>query len=153
MTQGTPARAQKKKASPRYRAHRLSPARKSLAVSRLTYQPRSRTAAGAAFSPFKRVSTDTSKRLESARSFSVSGKPWSFSHLLTACRVVPSRSARASWLSPFSFLSLNSVSPKFMARGLLFVMKQGYQAPGPLAILWQMHFVNLRLRRRFLTVF
>ena len=71
----------------------------------------------------------------------------------TACRVVPSRSARASWLSPFSFLSLNSVSPKFMARGLLFVMKQGYQAPGPLAILWRMHFVNLRLRRRFLTVF
>ena len=35
-----------------------------------------------------------------------------------------------------------------MARGLLFVMKQGYQAPGPLAILWRMHFVNFRLRRR-----
>ena len=46
-------------------------------------------------------SIDTSKTFESNSSFSVSGYPWLFSHLLIACRVVPTNSARASWDSTF----------------------------------------------------
>lgn len=43
-------------------------------------------------------------------SFSVSGNPWLFSYLLTACLEVFSCPAKSSWDMPFSFLSLSSFS-------------------------------------------
>lgn len=61
-------------------------------------------------SSFSKKSIDTSKTLDNCNSFSVSGKPWLFSHLLIACLVVPSFSAKSSWDNPFSFLNLKILS-------------------------------------------
>ena len=58
----------------------------------------------------------TPKISDSFSSFSVSGYPRPFSHLLTACPVVPSSSASASWEIPLSFRRLKIFSPIFIGK-------------------------------------